>query len=97
MIMQITDDEYKKLIDTQKRMTALENGGVDNWEFYGESYQNTFNLTNAWVTYACYLMKVGWQQQITCTLREDQVTSMYMTLCLIFMRTPQKTPYVPWP
>lgn len=29
--------EYKELIKDQNKLNALEIGGVDNWEWYGES------------------------------------------------------------
>lgn len=35
----ITKKEYESLLDDQKWRIALENGGVDNWEWYGESLQ----------------------------------------------------------
>lgn len=35
--MLIDEKEYKYLIDRDKKLTALENGGVDNWEWYEES------------------------------------------------------------
>lgn len=35
--MQISDSEYRELIDARKQLAALEHGGVDNWEFYAEA------------------------------------------------------------
>ena len=36
----ITKSEYESLLETQKKMTALERGGVDNWEWYEDSLEN---------------------------------------------------------
>ena len=33
----ISKEEYDELLDRDRKLTALENGGVDNWEWYGES------------------------------------------------------------
>lgn len=33
----ISKKEYESLQDDARWRTALENGGVDNWEWYGES------------------------------------------------------------
>lgn len=33
----ITKKEYESLLDDQKWRMALEQGGVDNWEWYSES------------------------------------------------------------
>lgn len=33
----ITNTEYKRLLEREAELIALENGGVDNWEWYGES------------------------------------------------------------
>lgn len=35
----ITLKEYQSLLDDQRWRHALEIGGVDNWEWYGESLQ----------------------------------------------------------
>lgn len=35
--MQIEKDRYEQLLDYEKQLNALHNGGVDNWEWYGES------------------------------------------------------------
>lgn len=35
----ITKKEYESLLDDRIWRIALENGGVDNWEWYGESLQ----------------------------------------------------------
>jgi len=37
---QISKRDYNKLISDQKILEALKAGGVDNWEWYGESLQN---------------------------------------------------------
>lgn len=39
---EISKEEYQNLIKRDKILTALENGGVDNWEWYGESLENYF-------------------------------------------------------
>jgi hypothetical protein len=36
----ITKSEHESLLATQKKMAALEKGGVDNWEWYDESLKN---------------------------------------------------------
>lgn len=36
----ITEDELLNLIESDMRLCALENGGVDNWEWYGVSLEN---------------------------------------------------------
>lgn len=33
----ISKEEYEELLDRDRKLTALENGGVDNWEWYDES------------------------------------------------------------
>ncbi len=33
----ISKKEYEELLDRDRKLTALEHGGVDNWEWYGES------------------------------------------------------------
>ena len=33
----ITEEELKELIKDSWRLNALDNGGVDNWEWYGEA------------------------------------------------------------
>ena len=42
----ITKEEYDELIHRDEILTALENGGVDNWEWYGESLSNYFDKNN---------------------------------------------------
>ena len=37
--MNITPERYKALSRAEDKLQALENGGVDNWEFYGESLE----------------------------------------------------------
>lgn len=34
--------EYERLLKRDEKLTALENGGVDNWEWYSESLKNYF-------------------------------------------------------
>lgn len=38
----ITKSEYDELIKRDEILSALENGGVDNWEWYGESIKQYF-------------------------------------------------------
>lgn len=38
--IQISNREYQDLINRDRILTALENGGVDNWEWYGESVKH---------------------------------------------------------
>ena len=33
----VSEDELKRLLKDSATLTALEMGGVDNWEWYGES------------------------------------------------------------
>ena len=33
----IPKKEYAQLLDDSRKLNALENGGVDNWSFYGEA------------------------------------------------------------
>jgi hypothetical protein len=40
--MEISEQKYNELLDAESKLRALENGGVDNWEFYDES------LTGYW-------------------------------------------------
>jgi len=35
--VEITEKEYKSLLRDSAILRALESGGVDNWEWYGES------------------------------------------------------------
>lgn len=34
---EVSQDELKDLLYSANKITALENGGVDNWDWYGES------------------------------------------------------------
>ena len=43
MTIQITEKEYEILIDSQMKLQALENGGVDNWEWYSDSLEEYNN------------------------------------------------------
>lgn len=38
----ITKAEYNNLLDRDRKLTALENGGVDNWAWYSESLQDYY-------------------------------------------------------
>lgn len=38
--IKINYSEYENLLERNELLTALENGGVDNWEWYGESTKN---------------------------------------------------------
>jgi len=38
----ITKERLKKLEDIEYKMQCLEQGGVDNWEFYGDSLEEYF-------------------------------------------------------
>jgi formylmethanofuran dehydrogenase subunit E len=38
----IPKKEYDALLKSQEKLNALEAGGVDNWEWYGESMMNYF-------------------------------------------------------
>lgn len=35
----ISEERYSELLDSEKKLNALEAGGVDNWEWYSESLQ----------------------------------------------------------
>lgn len=35
----ISRKEYEELLDSQLRLTALEDAGVDNWGYYGEAME----------------------------------------------------------
>ncbi len=38
----ITKLEYEDLLDAEAKLSALEAGGVDNWEWYGDSLQEYY-------------------------------------------------------
>lgn len=38
-LMTISLKRYRELLDSEKKLNALEAGGVDNWEWYSESLQ----------------------------------------------------------
>ncbi len=40
--VKINYSDYEELLGRNEKLTALENGGVDNWEWYGESLKNYF-------------------------------------------------------
>lgn len=39
----ISKKEYEELLDRDRKLTALEHGGVDNWEWYGESLSQYYD------------------------------------------------------
>lgn len=39
----ISKEEYENLLDRNRKLSALEAGGVDNWEWYGESLSQYYN------------------------------------------------------
>ena len=41
-MIEITKAEYYRLVDRDFKLTCLENGGVDNWEWYSESLKDYF-------------------------------------------------------
>lgn len=44
--VKIDYSEYENLLKRNQKLTALENGGVDNWEWYSESLKNYFENEN---------------------------------------------------
>ena len=40
--IKISQEEYDRLIKVDRKMDALEKGGVDNWEWYSESLAEIF-------------------------------------------------------
>lgn len=42
----ISKEEYEELLDRDKILSALEAGGVDNWEWYGESIEQYYDDKN---------------------------------------------------
>lgn len=38
--VKINVKELKELLEAEAKLNALECGGVDNWEFYGESFSD---------------------------------------------------------
>ena len=42
----ITKAEHQSLLETEKKMAALEKGGVDNWEWYEDSLKNAGLIDN---------------------------------------------------
>jgi len=43
----ISEERLKELLEEEARYIALENGGVDNWEWYGASIQDYLSLCEA--------------------------------------------------
>lgn len=39
----ISKEEYEDLLDRDRKLSALEAGGVDNWKWYGESLAQYYN------------------------------------------------------
>jgi len=42
MKIEISEDEYQTLKRSATKLHALEVGGVDNWDFYGEAMEKVF-------------------------------------------------------
>lgn len=42
----ISKKEYEELLDRNRKLSALEAGGVDNWEWYGESLSQYYDDEN---------------------------------------------------
>lgn len=40
----ISEERLRELLEEEARYIALENGGVDNWEWYGASIQEYLSL-----------------------------------------------------
>jgi len=40
--MEISEKEYKELKTDQRKLRALEAGGVDDWEWYADSLEDFF-------------------------------------------------------
>lgn len=40
----ITQEEYDDLIRSQMKLQALENAGVDNWDWYGDAMEEYENM-----------------------------------------------------
>lgn len=38
----ITKEQYEELLERSEILSALEAGGVDNWEWYGQSLKDYF-------------------------------------------------------
>ena len=38
-MIELTEERYKELLDSEKKLQCLEAGGVDNWEWYSESLE----------------------------------------------------------
>lgn len=43
----ISEKRFRELLEEEVRYIALENGGVDNWEWYGASIQEYLSLCGA--------------------------------------------------
>ena len=44
--VKISVKELKELLEAEATLNALECGGVDNWEWYGEAFSNYLDLDN---------------------------------------------------
>lgn len=42
----LTEEQLERLLTAALRLTALESGGVDNWDWYGESIRD---FIDSWV------------------------------------------------
>ena len=40
--IEISYEQYKELLDREEKLSALEVGGVDNWEWYDESLEGYY-------------------------------------------------------
>lgn len=46
-LMVITVQKYKSLLKDSLVLAALESGGVDNWDYYGDSVRGFLGVENA--------------------------------------------------
>ena len=44
----ISENRLLELLETEAKFIALENGGVDNWEWYGQSFNEYLDLCDAY-------------------------------------------------
>lgn len=47
----ITLEEYQHLLKRDEQLSALEQGGVDNWEWYSQSLQDYIELNELTIDY----------------------------------------------
>ena len=38
----ISKKRYRKLVEAERKLSALEDAGVDNWEWYGDAMQSIY-------------------------------------------------------